>query len=152
MKKSAVLLSAAFTLLIFAACGISNGTESKESSKQASAESTNQSSKEHAAAQSIFLATLSEDAVKNDTVDQSIRVVLTNIKAEQDPESMVDSFKNDGVILNVGEDQLASGTTLATLKKGDQVKFILTESPVMTMSIPPQIPGNSIVEVEKFNN
>lgn len=152
MKKSAILLSAALTLLIFTACGFSNLKESRKTSAQVSSESTSQTSNEQGMAQSVFLATLSEDAEKNDTSDQSVRLVLNDVKAEQDPEKIIDSFKNDGVILNVGEDQLASGTTVDTLKKGDQVRFKLTSRAVMTMSIPPQIPGNSVVEVEKFNN
>jgi len=33
------------------------------------------------------------------------------------------------------------------LKIGDKVQFTLVEMPIMTMSIPPQVPGDSIIDV-----
>ena len=49
------------------------------------------------------------------------------------------------ITLNVSNDQLVGGKE--SFQKGDEIKFTLKEKPIMTMSIPPQIPGNSIVEV-----
>lgn len=152
MKKSLVILLTGFALFALGACGSNQDKSTKESSEtsMSSQEQQSDDSQSNEQSESIFTATLTEDAVKNDTVDQSIRLVLDDVKAEEDPDEILNSFKNDGVILNVAEDQFADGTTEETLKKGDQVRFTLKANSIMTMSIPPQIPGNSIVKVEKI--
>ena len=153
MKKSLVILLTGFTLLALGACGSNQDKSTKESSETSMSSQEQQStdnSQSNEQSESIFTATLTEDAVKNDTVDQSIRLVLDDVKAEEDPEEILNSFKNDGVILNVAEDQFANETSEETLKKGDQVRFTLKANSIMTMSIPPQIPGNSIIKVEKI--
>lgn len=153
MKKSLVILLTGFTLLALGACGSNQDKSTKESSETSMSSQEQQStdnSQLNEQSESIFTATLTEDAVKNDTVDQSIRLVLDDVKAKEDPDEILNSFKNDGVILNVAEDQFADGTTEETLKKGDQVRFTLKANSIMTMSIPPQIPGNSIIKVEKI--
>lgn len=154
MKKSLVILFTVFTLLFLGACTSNQEKSTKESSETSMSsqqqESTDDSSKSNEEESSIFTGTLLEDAVKNDTVDESIRLVLDDVEAVKDPEEILNSLKNDGVILNVSEDQFSEGTTEENLKKGDQVQFTLTDVPIMTMSIPPQIPGASIVKVEKI--
>ena len=56
-----------------------------------------------------------------------------------------------GVQLNISEDQLKDGLTVDELKKGESVSVTLSETPIMTNSLPPQIPGNSVVAVSKIN-
>ncbi|OEG13407.1 hypothetical protein BCR22_03105 [Enterococcus plantarum] len=106
--------------------------------------------KDQEKSQSIFTAILVEDAKKNDTVDQSTRLVLKEVEAVEDPEKMIGMMKNDGVILNVTTEQLADGLTESSFKTGDKIQFTLVGLPAMTMSIPPQVVGNSIIKVEKI--
>ncbi|OYS23573.1 hypothetical protein CBF73_07890, partial [Lactobacillus taiwanensis] len=81
----------------------------------------------------------------DDSVDDTIQIKVVNVDEIEDPENIGTSFDNDGVTLNVSNDQLVGGKE--SFQKGDEIKFTLKEKPIMTMSIPPQIPGNSIVEV-----
>ena len=73
---------------------------------------------------------------------------MINVKEIKDPENIGSSFTNDGVILNASEEQLKDGKE--AFEKGDQIEIILVENSIMTMSIPPQIPGNSIVEIARI--
>nr|MBC9706060.1 hypothetical protein [Enterococcus sp.] len=50
--------------------------------------------------------------------------------------------------LNASEEQLKDGKE--AFEKGDQIEIVLVENSIMTMSIPPQIPGNSIVEISRI--
>lgn len=77
-------------------------------------------------------------------------MVLTKVEAIEDPESILNMMKNDGVILNVSEGQLANGLKEEDLKSGDKIQFTLVDLPAMTMSIPPQVAGNSVLKVEKI--
>ena len=49
------------------------------------------------------------------------------------------------MILNASVDQITGGVD--SLKEGEKIEFKLVEMAVMTMSIPPQVPGNSIIEI-----
>lgn len=77
-------------------------------------------------------------------------MVLKEVEAVEDPEKMIGMMKNDGVILNVTTEQLADGLTESSLKTGDKIQFTLVGLPAMTMSIPPQVVGNSVIKVEKI--
>lgn len=151
MKKITLTILTLSAVVLLGACNNKNN-ETKESSGSAMSEkveqSTTSSSKQTEKA-SIFTATLVEDAVANDGTDQSIRLVLTDVTAEEDPENIANMMKSDGVILNVVTDQLQTGLTMDQLKKGEQVRFTLTGTPAMTMSIPPQVMGNAVQLVEK---
>lgn len=156
MKKIVMTIVAVFTLISLGAC-TQNKKDSSKGSEETSMSSkkdqtTNETSntKDQEKSQSVFTAVLVEDAKKNDTVDQSIRLVLKEVEAVEDPEKISAMMKNDGVILNVSKEQLANGITENDLKTGDKIQFTLVGLPAMTMSIPPQVAGNSVVKVEKI--
>ncbi len=70
---------------------------------------------------------------------------LVDVMAKEDPANMGTSFSNDGVILNATAEKISMD--INELKIGDKVQFTLVEMPIMTMSIPPQVPGDSIIDV-----
>lgn len=53
----------------------------------------------------------------------------------------------DGIVLNATAEQLAQGLTMEDLKAGDQVEFTVASPAATTMSIPPQLLGNALVEL-----
>jgi outer membrane PBP1 activator LpoA protein len=155
MKKIVLTLITIVAAISLAACtgnkeksSTSKNGETAMSSQDKQTASTNTSSKEQT--ESIFTAALVEDAKQNETVDQSIRLVLNKVEAVEDPEKIIGMMKNDGVILNVTKDQFADGITEEQLKAGDTIRFTLTGLPAMSMSIPPQIVGNAVLKVEKI--
>lgn len=156
MKKIVGVVLAVFTLISLGACTQNNKDSSKGSEEvlmsnkkdQVIDETSNTEDQEKS--QSVFTAVLVEDAQKNDTVDQSTRLVLKVVEAVEDPEKIIGMMKNDGVILNVSKEQLADGITENNLKTKDKIQFTLVSLPAMTMSIPPQIAGNSVIKVEKI--
>ncbi|MEI5988873.1 hypothetical protein [Enterococcus crotali] len=156
MKKIVLSLLSIITLISLGACTGNEKNSSKGSSETVMTSKKEQSS-EHTSSsldkensQSIFTAVLVEDAKKNETIDQSIRLVLNKVEAIEDPEEILNMMKNDGVILNVLTEQLTKGVTEESLKKGDKIQFTLAGLPAMTMSIPPQVAGNSVIKVEKI--
>ena len=92
-----------------------------------------------------FTGVLVEAAAKQE--NGAIRLSLEEVKAVNDPENMLASF-NGGVILNVQEEHFVADFSAQSYAAGQMVKFSLKETPIMTMSLPPQIPGNSIEQVE----
>ncbi|MEI5995368.1 hypothetical protein [Candidatus Enterococcus mansonii] len=156
MKKIATPMLTFLLLISLGAC-TENQKESSKGSEETSMSSQNDqatddtfTSKKKENAQSIFTAILTEDAKENDTKDQSIRLVLKEVKAIEDPEKIIAMMENDGVILNVVNEQLADGINYENLKKGDNIRCTLVGLPAMTRSIPPQIAGNSVIKVEKI--
>lgn len=156
MKKITITFVTVIALISLAACTQNKTDSSKGSEKTSMSSEKDQmidetsTMKDQEKSQSIFTAILVEDAKKNDTVDQSTRLVLKEVEAVEDPEKMIGMMKNDGVILNVTTDQLADGLTESSLKTGDKIQFTLVGLPAMTMSIPPQVVGNSVIKVEKI--
>lgn len=137
MKKTTifVLLSSLFLL---GACTNSNNADTNESTKEVT-------EVEKPSANAKFSGTLTQDAQTEN--DGTVTLTVNAITATNDPGSLLNSMKNDGVILHVEPEQLAVGTTIE-LKAGSLIEFQLTEQAIMTMSIPPQVPGNSIVSVK----
>lgn len=146
MNKITKILFMSGLVLLFTGCGGNQGTQdtTKESTTEESVAVSRTNSTESASAS--FEGRLVEDAAKNDD-QKSIRIVLSDVKGINDPEDMAKSFANDGVILNIAEDQLGN-VSLEELKSGSQLRFTTMAQPIMTMSIPPQIPGNSIQKIE----
>lgn len=153
MKKIAIAVITIVTLISLGACTKNKQDSAKEreetSMPSKKSEETDATSHNKEQSKSIFKATLIEDAKRNETVDKSLRLVLNEVEAIEDPEKIIGMMKNDGVILNVSNEQLADGVTENELKKGDKIQFTLAGLPAMTMSIPPQVVGNSVVKVEK---
>lgn len=132
--------------VLLSACGAKNDTSNKE---QQSSE-LNDSSTTVKEIGAILEGVLAEDAQETDSSDESIRLVLKDIQKIEDTENISASMTNDGVILNVPIEILSEESAIAKLVTGDKVQFQLSAMPMMTASIPPQIPGNSIVSVEKI--
>ncbi|MBF8808104.1 MAG: hypothetical protein IC227_07005 [Enterococcus lacertideformus] len=130
------------TGLLFVLVGCGSKDDGVESIDSINAQSTVKASDSMIKGQSIF-----QGEIENITeaVESTVHIKVVNIQEIEDPENIGTSFENDGVTLNATIEQLYGGKEV--FHKGDQVQFILTDKPVMTMSIPPQIPGNSIIEV-----
>lgn len=95
-----------------------------------------------------------EQAFKGKVISLSehgLRVEVTdNIGTAKQP-----AFKSgETVVLLAKNAELSdkSGKTLkiSDFKAGDKIQTVLSDKPIMTMSLPPQIPGNSIKEIIKL--
>ena len=100
------------------------------------------------ASETVWHAVVKEDATKS---QETIMVMIEQIDPIQDSEEIFKMVGEQGVQLNISEDQLKGGLTVDELKKGESVSVTLSETPIMTNSLPPQIPGNSVVAVSKVN-
>ncbi len=130
--------------LLFSLTGCGNQEGSNESIDSISAETTTEVSGSATQGQSVFSGEIENIS---ETDDSTIQIKVINVKETEDPENIGSSFSNDGVILNASAEQLKDGKE--ALNEGDQIEIVLVEKPIMTMSIPPQIPGNSIIEVSR---
>ncbi|ENZ6558588.1 hypothetical protein [Enterococcus faecium] len=92
--------------------------------------------------QSIFVGTIESIT---QVEEETLQLKLVDVMAKEDPANMGTSFSNDGVILNATAEKIS--VDINELKIGDKVQFTLVEMPIMTMSIPPQVPGDSIIDV-----
>ncbi|GCF93384.1 hypothetical protein NRIC_12750 [Enterococcus florum] len=93
----------------------------------------------------IFIGELAKQPTEQDDQD-TLQLYLKKITKVEDPESVLSSFHTNGVLLNVPKEQLAFSIDQFT--PGIKLRCTLSAVPIMTMSIPPQIPGNSIKSVE----
>ncbi|EGP5556403.1 hypothetical protein [Enterococcus faecium] len=93
--------------------------------------------------QSIFVGTI--ESITQVEEEETLQLKLVDVMAKEDPANMGTSFSNDGVILNATAEKIS--VDINELKIGDKVQFTLVEMPIMTMSIPPQVPGDSIIDV-----
>lgn len=100
------------------------------------------------ASETVWHAVVKEDATKS---QETVMVMIEQIDPIQDSEEIFKMVGEQGVQLNISEDQLKDGLTVDELKKGESVSVTLSETPIMTNSLPPQIPGNSVVAVSKVN-
>lgn len=156
MKRVVIVTLMIFSLIVLGACTGNKKEALKESGETATMSENEQSTEQKPTneskeqSQSVFTAVLVEDAKKNDTVEQSTRLVLDNVTAIEDSGEIINMMKNDGVILNVSDEQFAKDISTENLKTGDKIQFTLVGLPAMTMSIPPQVVGNSVIKVEKI--
>ena len=127
-----------FSVMLLGACTTTTDTES-------TVESTNSmSTTKEEEIVTIFTATV-ESVTELETHESAVQIFLTDVEAVQDSENATTSF-NDGVTINV--DPATLDFNFNDLKAGDKLKVSLDHPAIMTMSIPPQIPGNSILSVE----
>ncbi|MDT2837797.1 hypothetical protein P7H50_13100 [Enterococcus durans] len=131
--------------LLFTLTGCGNEDPSKASIDSISAETSTEVSNSATQGQSIFNGEIESISEPDDS---TIQIKVINVKEIKDSENIGSSFTNDGVILNASEEQLKDGKE--AFEKGDQIEIVLVENSIMTMSIPPQIPGNSIVEIARI--
>ena len=131
-----------FSVMLLGACTTTN-TESTKS--ELMVESTNSmSTTREEEIVTIFTARI-ESVMELETHESAVQILLIDVEAVQDSENATTSF-NDGVTINV--DPATLDFNFNDLKAGDKLKVSLDHPAIMTMSIPPQIPGNSILSVE----
>lgn len=153
MKKAIMILFLTTNILILGACGSNSKTTEKsgESSLASSAiDSSEAEIKEKQMLPSVFSGTLVEDAKVNGDESETVRLVLDNVEAIEDPEKIIGMMETEGVILNAPKKTFAKDLDEKKLLAEDKIQFTLEGLPIMTMSIPPQIPGNSIKLIEKI--
>lgn len=92
----------------------------------------------------VFTATV-VSVTDLETSNPAIQILLEDSVAVEDSEESIGSFQN-GVALNVDPETLEM--TVEELEVGSQLKVTLAQPAIMTMSIPPQVPGNSIISIE----
>lgn len=131
-----------FSVMLLGACTTTN-TESPQSESMVESNNSMSTTKEEEIV-TIFIATV-ESVTELETQESAVQILLTDVEAVQDSENATTSF-NDGVAINV--DPATLDFDFNDLKAGDKLKVSLDHPAIMTMSIPPQIPGNSILSVE----
>lgn len=131
-----------FSVMLLGACTTTN-TESTQSESMVESNNSMSTTKEEEIV-TIFTATV-ESVTELETQESAVQILLTDVEAVQDSENATTSF-NDGVAINV--DPTTLDFDFNDLKAGDKLKVSLDHPAIMTMSIPPQIPGNSILSVE----
>ncbi len=131
-----------FSVMLLGACTTTN-TESTQSESMVESSNSMSTTKEEEIV-TIFTATV-ESVTELETQESAVQILLTDVEAVQDSENATTSF-NDGVAINV--DPTTLDFDFNDLKAGDKLKVSLDHPAIMTMSIPPQIPGNSILSVE----
>lgn len=131
-----------FSVMLLGACTTTN-TESTQSESMVESNNSMSTTKEEEIV-TIFIATV-ESVTELETQESAVQILLTDVEAVQDSENATTSF-NDGVAINV--DPATLDFDFNDLKAGDKLKVSLDHPAIMTMSIPPQIPGNSILSVE----
>ena len=131
-----------FSVMLLGAC---TTTDTESTKSELMVESTNSmSTTREEEIVTIFTARI-ESVMELETHESAVQILLTDVEAVQDSENATTSF-NDGVAINV--DPATLDFNFNDLKAGDKLKVSLDHPAIMTMSIPPQIPGNSILSVE----
>ena len=131
-----------FSVMLLGAC---TTTDTESTKSELMVESTNSmSTTREEKIVTIFTARI-ESVTELETHASAVQILLIDVEAVQDSENATTSF-NDGVAINV--DPATLDFNFNDLKAGDKLKVSLDHPAIMTMSIPPQIPGNSILSVE----
>ena len=131
-----------FSVMLLCAC---TTTDTDSTKSELMVESTNSmSTTREEEIVTIFTARI-ESVTELETHESAVQILLIDVEAVQDSENATTSF-NDGVTINV--DPATLDFNFNDLKAGDKLKVSLDHPAIMTMSIPPQIPGNSILSVE----
>ncbi len=131
-----------FSVMLLGAC---TTTDTDSTKSELMVESTNSmSTTREEEIVTIFIARI-ESVMELETHESAVQILLIDVEAVQDSENATTSF-NDGVAINV--DPATLDFNFNDLKAGDKLKVSLDHPAIMTMSIPPQIPGNSILSVE----
>ncbi len=131
-----------FSVMLLGAC---TTTDTDSTKSELMVESTNSmSTTREEEIVTIFTARI-ESVMELETHESAVQILLIDVEAVQDSENATTSF-NDGVAINV--DPATLDFNFNDLKAGDKLKVSLDHPAIMTMSIPPQIPGNSILSVE----
>ena len=131
-----------FSVMLLGAC---TTTDTDSTKSELMVESTNSmSTTREEEIVTIFTARI-ESVTELETHESAVQILLIDVEAVQDSENATTSF-NDGVTINV--DPATLDFNFNDLKAGDKLKVSLDHPTIMTMSIPPQVPRNSILSVE----
>ncbi len=139
MKKYilAAMLSI-FGLAIFG-CGQTSNNEAESSS-----EATSSSKKEEEQEQVKYKGIVKEDGLKEEQ-----QIVLSSLKQTKESDNPV--YFDEVILLVEGvpilDEKTSKKRLVEDIKAGTTITVFLVPEPIMTLSIPPQIPGNSIVEI-----
>ncbi|MBP1044127.1 hypothetical protein I6N95_24250 [Vagococcus sp. BWB3-3] len=149
MKRKIWLFSVLVAAVVsLTACGSGNtaqeGSSSEVSSvKDSSAASSASSEVEE---QAVIKGVLKEDV----TVDgENVSFLITEVEGVDDPQEIAKGINEEGVILNVASKQVEGEFNAADFSKGQVIEVTLAANPIMTRSLPPQIPGASIISIKK---
>lgn len=149
MKKVwKLVLVSGIALLVLAACKPKEEVESQESSTSESETAlTTETSGSTVASEVVFRGKLSANATE---FENGVSLPLMETKAVVDPEDVVAGIGAEGVILNAETSQLPDDFKVEDYVTGVEVEVTLVENPVMARSMPPQIPGGSIISIKKI--
>ena len=144
-KSSRLLILIGLSLITLAAC--SSKETSQTSQSQATTTVTSQEQTTMKKTQAVLSGKLSEDVTSD---KETFKFYLVEVEGIEDPEKIADSFGQEGVVLNASEANLPKDFKLADYLAGTKIKVTLEALPITTRSIPPQIPGGSIISIEKL--
>lgn len=96
----------------------------------------------------VFTATLKEDARIDENHSDVVSLSLEDVKSDGDTPEDAAAFANQGAILNASLDNFEKGFEASEFKAGTKIRFTLKSPSAMTASIPPQVPGMSILVIE----
>ncbi|MFC6346804.1 hypothetical protein [Vagococcus carniphilus] len=148
MKKSFLALSVLLSIGMLSACSNSKDNASNESSASSSIsqqkEPETSSSKKETQTNSEFKGKIAEKPVIE---DETVTVTINKVEAIKDSEGINASFSPDGVVLIADKKVFDESVKVEDLAEGDELDFILSSTPAMTKSIPPQISGDSVIKI-----
>ncbi|WP_314059967.1 hypothetical protein [uncultured Vagococcus sp.] len=149
MKRKVWLISAlALAVISLAACG----TKDKETVNSSEASSVKESSvasseSSEAMKQSVIKGVLKEDV----TVDgDKVSFFMTEVEGVSDLNEIAKGIGEEGVILNAESKEVDGEFKADDFKAGQAIEVTLDANPIMTRSLPPQIPGASIISIKKL--
>lgn len=147
MKK--IMLPAVVLLSVFVLTGCASGGNEKSSNSESEGTFMNMSSEttdlsSSVSQEMVFTATV-VSVTELETKEPAVQILLEDPVALEGSEDAIGSFQN-GVALNVNPETLEMA--VEEIEVGSQLKVTLAHPSVMTMSITPQVPGNSILSIE----
>lgn len=123
------------------AAGSSSASSTKESSEVAQSASSVQ------VEQSVIKGVLKEDV----TVDgDNVSFFMIDVTAVEDPTEFAKSIGEEGVIMNAESKQVEGEFKPEDFKAGQEVEVTLEGNAITTRSLPPQVPGVSIISIKKL--
>lgn len=139
MKKYILAAMLSIFGLAIVGCGQTSNNEAESSS-----EATSSSKKEEEQEQVKYKGIVKEDGLKEEQ-----QIVLSSLKQTKESDNPV--YFDEVILLVEGvpilDEKTSKKRLVEDIKAGTTITVFLVPEPIMTMSIPPQIPGNSIVEI-----
>lgn len=143
MKKYILAAMLSIFGLAIVGCGQTSNNEA-ESSSEATSSSKKEEKKEEEKEQVKYKGIVKEDGLKEEQ-----QIVLSSLKQTKESDNPV--YFDEVILLVEGvpilDEKTSKKRLVEDIKAGTTITVFLVPEPIMTMSIPPQIPGNSIVEI-----